>query len=789
MLKRSSSLYDRVSKAPAMHALVATLISTIWLAASGTASAAELAWMSTNRCRILLQADPLRPNRSNSPASVQVNFNRTLADLGVAGSFDENSIEVIAHDSSGKPRVYDGSHLDHEGRLLPWRLDGLFGTENATLNFAMPDHTCTEYAVYFDTAESGRGKPQRYPGLIGDGDFFREEYKRREINACKFDSFCDFDGDGDLDLFKAGVEPFIYCYENVGGNRLAYRGLLSSGGKGLALPHENVGSRRAWMAVAFDDWDEDGDQDLFVRMGDGPQAGKVLAYENAGAASGELTFVNRGSLISKDGQGLPGRFAAITFVDYDGDAKKDVVVAAGKEPKFFRNVGLRQSLQDIQLAQGVPIHAKGGQFEFVVSKTDFADMDNDGDLDLFAADGRGPIYLFMNTGTRTAPEYVEGSIVAYQEPFMIGDAHTGVKAGDFDGDGLVDLVGGRYWERTPLSQAAEPRYYGGLFRNVGTAGEPRFERSDAVHGSPHTERFQICDAVRQNVVRAVDWNNDGKLDLIAGDTDGFVWYFRNRTNNLFPGFATGEKLKAGGEILSRFKQRGHARPEITDWNNDGKKDLVLADSSGQVILYLNTGTDDHPVLGPGEPVEADGKPIRSKKGRASVTVADWDNDGKKDLVYADQDKNKGYQFFRNVGTDAKPVFAAAEIIRFRGEHARYVRANLGKCVDWDGDGKRDFIGCEYEHNVRFYRNVGYRPEGSGPRFDSRKGTVILRSYTWQMISGADVIDWNGDGDLDILTGQGHGGSGLRFYERDYIEDRLNDTYPVIRIEGAQKKPT
>jgi hypothetical protein len=50
-----------------------------------------------------------------------------------------------------------------------------------------------------------------------------------------------------------------------------------------------------------------------------------------------------------------------------------------------------------------------------------------------------------------------------------------------------------------------------------------------------------------------------------------------------------------------------------------------------------------------------------------------------------------------------------------------------------------------------------------------------------MISGADVIDWNGDGDLDILTAQGHGGSGLRFYERDWIEDELHDTHPKISI--------
>ena len=56
-----------------------------------------------------------------------------------------------------------------------------------------------------------------------------------------------------------------------------------------------------------------------------------------------------------------------------------------------------------------------------------------------------------------------------------------------------------------------------------------------------------------------------------------------------------------------------------------------------------------------------------------------------------------------------------------------------------------------------------------------------------MISGADAIDWNGDGDIDILTGQGHGGSGLRFYERDWIEDELNGTHPILAVIRAEQR--
>lgn len=64
--------------------------------------------------------------------------------------------------------------------------------------------------------------------------------------------------------------------------------------------------------------------------------------------------------------------------------------------------------------------------------------------------------------------------------------------------------------------------------------------------------------------------------------------------------------------------------------------------------------------------------------------------------------------------------------------------------------------------------------------------TVLAPRTAQMISGADAVDWNGDRDLDLLTGQGHGGSGLRFFERDYVNDLVNGTLPIVTImrDGA-----
>jgi hypothetical protein len=165
-------------------------------------------------------------------------------------------------------------------------------------------------------------------------------------------------------------------------------------------------------------------------------------------------------------------------------------------------------------------------------------------------------------------------------------------------------------------------------------------------------------------------------------------------------------------------------------------------------------------------------------GRASTLVCDWNRDGRKDLVLADE---KGYYVCLNSGTDAVPVLTAPESITFNDGPVRYVRPNLGSFLDWDGDGLFDLIGCHFENTIRLYRNLETRTNHAPPRFATAEGDVVLRSESVQMISGVDVIDWNEDGDADILTGQGHGGSGLRFYERDFLESRWRNAYPQVSI--------
>ena len=70
----------------------------------------------------------------------------------------------------------------------------------------------------------------------------------------------------------------------------------------------------------------------------------------------------------------------------------------------------------------------------------------------------------------------------------------------------------------------------------------------------------------------------------------------------------GVKLEAAGKPIDA--EVGHLVPWVADWNGDGKKDLLVGQFvGGKIAVYLNEGTDKAPKLGSGRFLEAGGKEI------------------------------------------------------------------------------------------------------------------------------------------------------------------------------------
>jgi hypothetical protein len=147
----------------------------------------------------------------------------------------------------------------------------------------------------------------------------------------------------------------------------------------------------------------------------------------------------------------------------------------------------------------------------------------------------------------------------------------------------------------------------------------------------------------------VDYNNDGKLDLLTGDGAGQVKLFPSIT------FASSSKFTVGaGQSLVQVS--ASAVPFVADWNNDGRKDLLVGQADGTVRLFLNNGTDAAPVFDAGQFLQIAGVPADFGSNAAPVVI-DLNLDGLKDLVVG----NSAGQvvFCRNQGSDDAPQLAAA----------------------------------------------------------------------------------------------------------------------------------
>ncbi len=280
---------------------------------------------------------------------------------------------------------------------------------------------------------------------------------------------------------------------------------------------------------------------------------------------------------------------------------------------------------------------------------------------------------------------------------------------DWNGDGLPDLlVGYRYADNIAL------------FTNSGTLAQPRFSSFTNLQagGSAIYVAGSGCGAPAPWVC---DYDGDGRRDLLVGSgSDGRVLFYRNVNTDTQPLLAPGTALLLGAGSLSVGSR---ATPYVCDWDSDGLDDLLCGDGNGLVHFFKNVGTTQGPVYTNDVLLQAGGTTL-SLGIRSAVRVADWDGDGIKDLIVS---ASGYAGWCRNVGSKTAPVLAAPVALQAPVPSGGLANITTGgrmrlEVVDWNHDGVLDLLIGNWDGTILLHE--GYYLALQAMRRESEGWTVL-----------------------------------------------------------------
>jgi len=280
--------------------------------------------------------------------------------------------------------------------------------------------------------------------------------------------------------------------------------------------------------------------------------------------------------------------------------------------------------------------------------------------------------------------------------------------------------------------------------------------------------------------QVVDWDGDGDQDLLAGDSEGFVHHYENTGSAADPVLTDRGRLLDGANALDVGLL---AMPVVTDWDEDGRRDLVIGSDNNSIMIYLNVGTDNAPLFD-GHTTIVTTPAIDQIK--ISPDIGDLNGDGLKDLAFGWWQGT--IVFYPNSGTNAAPVFAEVHELTADGTLVDPGGWTHMEFNDWDEDGDLDLLFAEWNGEIYVHLNLTEPSAasrlvcGPGPGYDNPTTVSVFPAaqdavalYAFPAYGtphfGANVStgDFTGNALDEILTGAGPGtmyGPHVRGFEQN-----------------------
>jgi hypothetical protein len=395
--------------------------------------------------------------------------------------------------------------------------------------------------------------------------------------------FVDYDGDGRLDLYLVS-----YSREPQADGRPVGDALLRNNGDGTftdVTVRAGIGGAMRGMGLAVGDYDADGRPDLYV---------SGYAAHRLWRNQGDGTFADA---TERALPGPPPRWGTgAVFFDSDADGRLDLYVASyldfdpdGKLPCDLIDERPFCSIDRFRGSSGILYRNAGnGTFTDATARAGLrrpgakgmavvaADLDGDGDVDLFQANDTAPNDLYLSRGDGTFENVALEAEVAY-DPTGHALGAMGVDVDEAEGEGRLDLFVTNF-----TNQANQ------LFRGSAT-GAYRDVAAQAGLAAPSLPLSGFG-------ARFLDYDNDGRVDLMVANGHPFAPVAR-----VWPGVTYAERPQlfenAGAGYVEVAARRGEAlaRPYVGrglatgDYDDDGDADVLLLCVGEPPRLLRNDG--------------------------------------------------------------------------------------------------------------------------------------------------------------------------------------------------------